>query len=144
MPAGISPAGLFTPALAANAPAPSAGSRYVNPATGDYEIDPATGQAAQMPPTRQRVLLALNTVFGSSVAVPDFGLRTPRKIGPRFVGETKAAARSALRHLTREDGPVIRIDAITVDVFSPGKALLTVSYTDLTTGRPDRASRDIR
>ncbi len=140
MSAGTAPAGLHSPATVAASPDAVAGSRYINPQTGDYEIDSSTSQYAQMPPTRQRVLLALHTVFASSTGKPQFGLRAPRKMGTSFEAQTKQAARYALRHLTREDGPVIRIDGIQVDRVGVGKAVLTVSYTDRKNGRHDRVS----
>lgn len=136
---GTSPFGIGTPATVAAAPAPSAGSRYINPVSRDYEIAASTGQQAQMPRARQQVLLALMTVYGTSTAVPDFGLRAPRKIGTNFKAQTKAAARYALRHLTREDAPIIRIQSIAVDVVGTGRAVLTVSFFDIKTGQPDTA-----
>lgn len=137
MAAGTGPAGLSTPAEVAVSPLPSAGSRYINPSSGDYQIDAATGQFAQMPPTRQRVLLALKTVFGSSTAAPDFGLRAPRKIGRNYVAQTKQEVRAALRHLTLENAPVILITAIDVVRIGSSRVVATVSYVDLKTGQPD-------
>lgn len=140
MAAGTGPAGLYSPATVAGSPSLSAGSRYVNPSSGDFEIDSATGQFAQMPPTRQRVLLALKTVVGSATAAPDFGLRAPRKIGRNYVAQTRQEVRSALRHLTSENSPVIRIQAIDVVRIGSSHLVATVSYVDLQTGRADQVS----
>ena len=139
-PAGSSAAGIGTVATVAAAPKPGAGSRFINQLTGDYEVDPTTGQYAQMPPVRQRVMLALTTVIGTSTAQPQLGLKAPRKIKSTYVAEMQIAVRSALRHLTREDAPVIRIQAIDVVKIGVGRVRVTVSYLDLTTGRPDTAA----
>lgn len=138
MPAGTGPAGLGTPALVADAPADKAGSRYLNPITKDYQL--SAGQFAQMPPVRQQVLLALTTARGSSTAQPAFGIRSPRKVGGRFVAEMRVAVRAALAHLTTESRPRIRIERIDVEKVSTGHVRTTVSYVDLTTGRPDEVS----
>lgn len=140
MAAGSGPAGLLSPATVDASPTPSAGSRYINPVTGDYEIDPATGQFAQMPPTRQRVLLALKTAFGSATAQPQFGLRSPRKIGRNYVAQTKQEVRAALRHLTQENSPVIAITAIDVVRIGSSALVVTVSYIDVKTGQSDTVS----
>jgi hypothetical protein len=140
MSAGTAPAGLGTPATVAVSPAVSAGSRYINPVTRDYQIAYDTGQQAQMPPARQRVLLALTTLKGSSTAAPLFGLEAPRKMGNRFVASMQGAVRAALAHLTLADSPVIKIQRIDVRVPQGGRAITTVSYVDLSTGANDSAS----
>ena len=136
-PFGSSPYGIGTPATAKDEPAASAGSRYLNPDTRDYQIDPNTDQVAQMPPTRQRVLLAVMTLLSSSTAIPGLGLRAPRKIGINYVAQTKASIRAALAHLTIEDAPVIQIERIDVVKCGVGRILVTISYIDLLTGLPD-------
>lgn len=138
--AGVGPGGIYVPASVADSPTPSAGSRFINPISRDYELNSETGQEAQMPPTRQRVLLALMTKRGSSTARPDFGLRVPDKIRTTFEAEMRINVRAALSHLTREDAPVIVIDGIDVQVPRPGRALITVSYTDVLNGVSDEAS----
>lgn len=142
-PAGSSPAGHGTPATAAAGPDPSAGSRYVNPTTRDYQLNPVTGQMAQMPPTRQKVLLALMTARGSSTAKPRFGLAPPRKMGSRFVNEMRQSVRAALSHLTQESNPMIRLQRIDVKVPRGGRAIVTVVYVDLSTGRIDEGSAPV-
>jgi phage baseplate assembly protein W len=140
MPWGVGPWAMGTPALAAESPERSLGSRYLNPLTRDYELSAISGNFAQMPIARQKVLLALLTPYGSSTAAPRFGLRVPSKITSRFESELRANVRSALAHLTREDGAIIEIESIMVEVVRPGAVVLTVSYTDLTTGEPDTAT----
>ena len=140
---GSGPGGLFEVAEVAPRPDASAGSRFLNPVSRDFEIDPETNQYAQMPATRQRVLLALLTVFGSATAKPQFGLKVPDKIRSTFKKEVDNAARSALSHLTLADAAVIRIDDIDVSIPRPGTAILTVSYTDLNTLEPDSTALPI-
>ena len=136
-PFGSSPYGLGTPATVNDEPAASAGSRYLNPFSKDYQIDPNTDQAAQMPPTRQRVLIAVMTVLNSATAIPGLGLRAPRKIGINYIAQTKASVRASLAHLVIEDAPVIEIERIDVIKLGVGRILVTISYIDLLTGLPD-------
>lgn len=140
MPAGTMPAGGATEATVAASPRASAGSRYLNPITRDYEIASDTGQQAQMPPARQRVLLALMTIKGSSTADPRFGITAPRKMGDQFVQSMQAAVRAALAHLTRNDAPVIKLQRIDVKIPRGGRAIITVSYIDLSTMQADSAT----
>lgn len=129
--------GVGVPAALTATPLPEAGSRFINPRTRDFEVDSNTEQLAQMPKTRQRVLLAVTTVRSSSTAIPGMGLAMPDRIGGAFETQTRFAYRSALAHLTREESPVIQIDDIKVEVYAVGKVLVTISYTDLATGEPD-------
>lgn len=136
MPFGTGPFGLGTPTSLTAPPTGTAGVRYLNPASRDYEVDPATGQLAQMPSIRQRVLLAVTTLFRSSTAVPTFGIKLPRKMGTTFPAEADAAVRSALRHLTETEA-LIRINSVTTERYG-GRARITVAWTDLSTGLEDR------
>lgn len=135
-PSALSPFGLGTPIPAEEPAEGPSGSRYINPATGDYEQDPVTRQLAQMPATRQRVLLAVMTLRESSSVKRDFGIRLPRKMGTTFDSEMRQSVRTALRHLTDSDA-VIRIDSIDIERARAGRSLTTVNFTDLTTGKPD-------
>lgn len=108
-------------------------SRYINPATGSYEVDSVTGHLAQMPGTRQRVLIALASIAGSSSVLRDLGMRRSGVIGSDIVQRLQGDARYALRHLVREGA--IRIEFIDVEVRSTGRVRLTVGYTDLLTGK---------
>jgi hypothetical protein len=118
----------------------SAGSRYLNPATGDYQIDPTTEHFAQMPKTRQRVLLALLTRRNSS-AVDNFGKRAAKRMGETFEVEERAHVAEALHHLTEVE-KVIRVNRVDVERGTGGRARTTVHYTDLVSGEPDFANTD--
>lgn len=139
LPVGTGPFGFGVPPSAAVPPTGPAGSRYINPATRDYQQDPATGQLKQMPPLRQRVLLTLLTVAGSSAAVPTMGVTYPRKMGDDFEAQVKAAVRYGMRQMTDIER-VMRIDSIVVERGFSGRGRITLSYTDLTTGLADRVS----
>lgn len=134
MGAGTGPMGLGTPVSASLPPDGPAGCRYLNPASKDYEQDPTTGQHKQMPKVRQQVLLALTTLLGSATTLQGFGIRLPRKMGDRFQAETEVSVRAALRHLT-DTQRVIRIDSIKAEHGRGGRARITVSWTDATTGK---------
>jgi hypothetical protein len=132
----MGPFGPGTPLVAAAPPTGTAGVRYLNPATRDYQQDGATGQLAQMPSLRQRVLLSLMTVLGSSSALPLLGIRIPRKQGPQFESEITAEIRFSLRQLTDVE-QIARLDGVKVERGAGGRARVTVSYTDLDTGHSD-------
>lgn len=137
---GTGPAGIYEPATVVPIPIGATGSRYINPNTGDYQIDKKTGHMAQMPKTRQRVLLALSTLKSSATAVPAFGFRPPRKIGSSFDAEMKFAVRSALKHLTIEQSPVIQIQEIIVKRTGASRSEVTVVYIDLLSGNTDQVT----
>jgi phage baseplate assembly protein W len=136
MPAGSGPFGLGTPATSEPPPTGPAGSRYLNPATRDFEVDQVTGQFAQMPPVRQRVLLALITIRGSSSVLPSFGVHVPPKMNELFEAQVRNSVASALRQLTDVE-QVIRVDRIDVERGTGGRALITVSYTNLQSGEEE-------
>jgi hypothetical protein len=141
-PMGSSPMGVGQPEDAPPPPTGHGGCRFINAATGDYEIDPVTGQYAQMPPVRQRVLIALLTIRGSNSANPALGIKRPRKMGDRFQAEMEQAVRESLRQLTEVEN-VMAIDFILVERGAGGRARVTVSYEDLTTGERDQATANI-
>ncbi len=129
--AGLGPFGIGTPDAPAAIPAPGAGSRYINPASRDYQQDASTRQLAQMPGVRQRVLLALTTLLGSSTAVRDFGTRRRSKMGTTYDAEVRADVTSALRQLVEVEKIVV-LESISVQRGGGGRSLITVSYRDLT------------
>lgn len=137
--AGFGPCGLGTPISGEPAPLPGAGSRYINPATRDYEQNAVTKQLKQMPAVRQRVLLALITVVGSSTAMTGLGVRLPRKMGTTYEAEVRAQVMLALNQLVQVE-KVIRVDAIDVLRGSGGRSQITVSYTETSTGLQDRVA----
>jgi hypothetical protein len=132
------PFGLGTPATLTAPPTGDSGCRYINPATRDYQQDSESLQLAQMPPLRQRVLLALMTLRRSSTAVRNFGIGLPSKIGTTFEAEMRSRVQQALRHLTELEQAMI-IDRIDVE-HAGGRGRVTVSYTDMMTGVPDQVS----
>lgn len=139
LPAGLGPFGFGVPPEAALPPDGPSGSRYINPATKDYEQDPDTLQLKQMPALRQRVLIAMTMRKGSAVTLPDLGVAFPTKMGTAFEAEVTASVRAALRQLTDIER-VLRINAIAVERGASGRARVTLSYTDLTTGNTDQVT----
>jgi hypothetical protein len=132
----FSPFGVGTTAPAVSAPTPGGGVRYIDPATKDYEYDSTTGQLAQMPTVRQRVLLAVMTLQGSVSVNTAKGILLPRKMGGQFDVEMKQSVRTALYQLTDVEA-VLSIDDIKVEPGQGGRARVTITYTDLTTGEED-------
>lgn len=113
-----------------------AGARYVNPRTGDYEVL-STGELARMPVVRQRVLLAVTTLLGSSSVVPGFGAQIPRKIDATWERRARNSIRLALSQLADVER-VIRIDTILfAETNTVGRRQITISYTDLVTTEND-------
>ena len=145
-----SPVGSTPFAMAAPVAAPAAAtqgpalSRYINPCSGDYQIDSYVGQLAGMPTLRQRVLLILNTEYGSSSALPTLGIRRPAKITESFVAETRAAIRQAFYRLTDVER-IMQIDNIFIIKQSGGRVEITIEYRDLTvlSPTPQLATRTI-
>lgn len=139
-PVGSTPFGLSTPVAA---PEPSTAgpalSRYINPGSGEYELDVATGQFAFMPSVRQRVLLIGKTELGSSTALPELGIRRPKKIDESFRVKIEAEIRRAFKRLTDVER-VIQITSIDVEKISMGRVGWTMNWIDLTAIDPnDRA-----
>jgi hypothetical protein len=132
----LTPYGIGTPAPSADPPTGDAGVRYIDPASHDYAFDSATGQLAQMPTVRQRVLLAVTQLRGSSTALPNDGINLPRKMGDTFVAEMQQSVRAALRQLTDVE-KLVRIDGIDVIKGQGGRSQTTITYTDLSSGQPD-------
>ena len=135
-PVGSTPFGMATPVAAP--PAATQGpalSRYINPGSGDYEINEYVGQFADMPTLRQRVLLVLNTEFGSSSALPALGINRPKKITESFVAETTAAVRRAFYLLTDVER-VMLILGIDIRKLYSGRVSIVVEYQDLTANNP--------
>ena len=93
-------------------------------------------QLAQMPGTRQRVLLALLTLRGSSSVLRDFGVRWPAKIDQSYEQGVASAVASALHTLTTVE-KVVRLQGVAVKRTGTGRVEITVSFVDLTTGAAD-------
>ena len=138
---GLIPLGFGTGDDAPVPPGGEWGSRFIDPITKDYAIDPATGQFKQMPPVRQRFLLRLTTVLGSSSVRPGDGVVMPRTITASIEREVDDAVRVAMRVETNVE-KIARIESVKVirDPQNTGRVAVVVSYTDLTTGREDQVS----
>lgn len=131
-PAGASPLGFGAADEVAAPPTPTAYSREIDQATSDYSIDATTGNFKRMTATRQRVLLALRTVWRSSTAQTGWGLRRPSKMGASYEAEADAAVRAALYQLTDIDR-AIEIISVTIERGSGGRGRATVYWRDTTT-----------
>jgi len=131
-PLGVTPFGTGTPATAQTRPSKSPlGARFLDPTTRDYALD-SEGEVKRMPGVRQQVLLAVTTLINSSSTLPGAGISLPRKIGADFARLTRISVEAACAHIT-ESGRAT-IDDVTAEVVSTGRTLITVTYTDLTTG----------
>jgi len=137
-PIGSGPFGIGTPVSGVAPPiGPPAGARYIDPGARDYTIDDSTGQYTRMPVVRQRMLIKLLTVRGSSTVLPELGLEVPRRIGPDFEARVRSMIRVAYKQETDID-KVARIDAVRIDRSTiTGRVTITIEYTDLTTGQTD-------
>ncbi len=130
---GNTPFGIGTPVLAAD-PANQRDqkfSRYLNPNSGDYEIDPDTGGIAQMPAVRQRVLIIMKTIRGSSTSLPGLGIRLPPKIDETFELAVKNGIREAFSIMTDIEKS-LSIDGMQIKRLSSGRIRVIFAYTDLT------------
>lgn len=132
----------FGPAIPTSAVVPKREtklSRWIDPKTGLYSVDEDTGLYKTMPSARQRVMLALLTVRGSSSVLPDLGTERPKKLGGSWPEEQRAEVRRALRQLSDVE-KTIRIDRIDVSIDGPGRGTTTVVYTDIESGVEDEVS----
>ena len=129
---GSSPFGVGTPVPGTpNPKQPTSYSRYINPGSGDYGVDPATGQLEQMPPVRQRMLIVMKTILGSSSVLPRLGIDVPRKIDKTIVNAMRNSIREAYRQLTDVE-KVVRLDTVLVSTQSLGRLAVVIGFTDLT------------
>jgi len=143
-PAGLSPAGVGTPALSAipgGVPLRDAvnnGSlacRFIDPSTKQYAFD-ANGRSLGMTETRQLVQLAVQTSKGRS-AVKELGneMFTVDKIGDSFVQRVQNVYQNALADLVaRRLIAIVSIDVTPNVNGSPTRAFVLLKWQDLTTG----------
>lgn len=131
----VTPYGTGTPDAATAPPSDSpTGARYLDPWTKDY-VYATDGEYERMPITRQRVLLAVGTLARSSTVDPR-GLDAPKKMDATWDRRMRIAVLAAIRPLV-EDGSLI-LHAVLVDRdTNPGRATVTIDYTDKTTGQRD-------
>lgn len=131
---GLSPMGLF--AYGSGTPLPAdqlsdnvTNARYISVNNGDFlALD--DGSLADMPPIRQRVILALATEKGSAAGLEWLGITLPKKIDAAFETAARNAVRLALYQLLEVE-KVIRLDAVIVEKLTQGRVVLNVSYTQL-------------
>ena len=133
---GTSPLGFGEPLTSERVPTQTSEfSRYINPATGQYEIDGDTLQIKSMPGVRQRMLLRLKTLRGSSTSLPMFGVQLPSKINAQFAQRMRSAVRAALYYETDVDRVA---EIISIEIETGGeRAAVRIRYNDLTTGEQD-------
>lgn len=137
---GSTPFGVGAPV---DGPAPPVGipqlSRYLDPVTKDFSVDPTNGHLRTMPPVRQRFLLIIATLKGSSATLPELGLDFSNIIDDSFERRVDTSVRLSARQMT-EIEKVARIDAVTVQTSALGRALILIAYEDLTLGITDTVS----
>lgn len=139
-PLGTGPLSLGAPLEVATIPTGTGSlSRWINPGSGDYEQDEATLQLKSMPPVRQRVVLIMRTLRGSSTVLPNLGVEKPDRMDETFERVMAQNVRDAYYQLTHVE-KVIRIERVMVGRVSTGRADVLMAYTDLTTGEPDVVS----
>lgn len=140
MPVGLgSPFGLGTPDDATPPPpGGQLGARYLDPVSKDYAVGP-DGEYLRMPTLRQRVLLAIGTVLDSSSVQQTVGMRLPDRVDSNFERRVQFSVKSALASLV--SAGELRIDSVSVALPIPGRALITVAYTNLLTGESDSATQ---
>ncbi len=138
-PFAVYPFGAAAPAnMAAPPPVPELTALYIDPRTRDHVVQ-GDGESGRMPTVRQQMLLALMTVIGTMSADQGFGITLPRKIDETFERRVRTAVEIACRHIT---GPKrAKITSVTTDTTTAmGRAVVAVSFTDLTTGLADQVS----
>lgn len=132
-PYGTSQYGIGVPASPDLLPIGASGfTRQIDPTTGDYSVDATKGHFVQTTSLRQRVLLRLRTVIGTSTAFPLRGVKLPKKIGAGFVEQCQQAVRDCLRQEV-EIEKVMEILSITVET-SGARSAIHLRYRDITTG----------
>lgn len=144
-PAGTSPAGYGVPdqgtsPVNAVLPDPTTGlqstGRLIDPATGSYQFT-ADGRVVGTPTVRQRMLLALRTVRGSS-AQPNLGIDFSKagEQGLDFAAQVAAAVGLACAPLVQA-GLVQLLQVVPQPVDNPDGAAFVAQWRDLTTGKYD-------
>ena len=112
--------------------------RYINPSTRKPEISSVTGHFKTMPKTRQRVLIIMMTIRGSSSVLRDFGLGKPDKvIVDTIQAEMEREVNRAFDDMVRIE-KAIRIDDVIVEPGDFGRVAVTLVYTDLTIRQTDQ------
>ena len=142
-PAGAASAGYGVPDAAyvpnsAILPDPKSGfaqtGRFINPITGDYQFT-ADGRLIGMGTVPQLVLIALETVKGSSV-IPTLGntFQLVQEKGPSFLAQMRAVVNDALSDLIKTK--MLQLVSVTTQEqpSNPDTGIVQVAWLDLTTG----------
>lgn len=137
-PVGSTPFGFGTPTEATAPPEnPPDRARFIDPGDKQHTLA-ADGEYQRMPIVRQKVILALTTSRGSSVAEPTFGLYRERKIDESFVQRQEQRVREALAHIPASE---MRLRSVNVRLVPPtGRSEITVAYDDLLTGNMNQSA----
>jgi hypothetical protein len=139
--AGLCPVGLYDVTEPTAPPKPSEFSRFLG-TDGQYVIDGVSGGFARMPRLKQRIVLAVATVLGSSTVQPDWGLKIPAKMTATFDAQVAVAIRKALRRLTDVERLMLITDIrVERDTW---RARATVVYVDLSDGQTSEVSVEPR
>lgn len=129
------PCGFAPPVSADDPPDPPEQAAYFDYLTSDYTVGDDT-ELERMPITRQRVLMTLSMLRGSSSVLQEFGVRLPGIIGPNDEIEVRQEVEAALQYLV-DDGSIV-INSVTVNHGNPiGRSTITVDYTDVATEEND-------
>lgn len=108
------------------------GSRYINPNTNDFELQ-ANGHFVGMPSIQQEVLLAVETVYNSSV-MSNFGLDfgSIKIITPNIQKQVLSLFNNALSFLISTNK--IRLNSVQTTQTGQSQVSSIFSWTDTTTG----------
>jgi hypothetical protein len=129
----VSPFGSGSPASTTASPVvPPLGALYIDPRTRDNVVQ-TDGELARMPRVRQQMLIAVTTILGSMSTEQTRGIELPKKIDENFARRVEISVRNACKHIVDA-----KITSVTTDTSIMGRAIPTVSYTDLTTGLADQ------
>lgn len=140
-PAGSSPYGIGTPAVATglggkilrdSSTGRSTGSRALDPTTKTYLLD-SNGRILGMDDLQHLVLMAVSTEKGSS-AMRELGheLRKIERITSNFQQRVASTLTAAVQHLVRRK--LITVVGVSVQLVRPGVAKAILEWRDTATG----------
>lgn len=135
-----SPLGTGIPATADQRPPGASFSRYLD-GKGQYVINAETGRYENMPPVRQRLVIALRHLMGSSTVAPD-GMRYPKIVSKRTKNELQTEVRRVSRQMTEIEKVMKLEDVIIEPTEWASRVIVTVKFEDLTTGQQDSITFD--
>lgn len=149
-PAGSSPYGIGTPAVADGTGGTilldpttnrSTGSRKIDQTTRDYVVD-EYGRFVGMPDVQQLVLMAVTTRKGSA-AMRDLGHELDRidRISTNVARRVDLTLRACVQHLVTRG--LIEVVGTTVEVVQPGRIQMALLWRDLTGQIDDDQRTDV-